>query len=331
MAYRRNLNLHCSSLVDTIFFSKLLAGILTYAEGMKQKLTIVVVVVLFVLGAAAGQDDDPVSSKLRVITASTTRVEAEFYTPTDGIHILSEVRNNGETVRILITTTGGESLFAVDRPLYSFGLVSIVGNEFLFVNETSDNGETKMTDYLVPLGYSQKVMRAIKRDRLSKILRYLNRETVNATATSAFEELIARPEVLLIKEAAFALGNTGLKGVNNPAAMAFYSTAIHLANELTVDDDDREDEISDELPFAIRGRRSTRYCTNSRSNCIKCPRGRKCLGLCGPGCRCWEFVCDDCCYNIGCYLHDKYACAFGRLFPSCWAFWYIGLVCTRGL
>ena len=43
------------------FFSKLLAEMLTYAEGMKQKLTIVVVVVLFVLGTAAGQDDDPVS------------------------------------------------------------------------------------------------------------------------------------------------------------------------------------------------------------------------------------------------------------------------------
>ena len=40
-------------------------------------------------------------------------------------------------------------------------------------------------------------------------------------ASSAIEELLARPEVLLIKDAAFALGSTGLRGADNPAAMAF--------------------------------------------------------------------------------------------------------------
>ena len=26
-----------------------------------------------------------------------------------------------------------------------------------------------------------------------------------------------------------------------------------------------------------------------------------CLGMCGPGCLCWSFVCDNCCYNRLCF------------------------------
>ena len=198
---------------------------------MERTLIFVVVVILFTFGVnarianrlPAAQED--AGSKLRMISASTERIEAEYYTPNGGIHILSEVRSSGEAVRVVITTTSGEPLFSLDRPLYSSGLVSIVGKEFLFVNKTLANGDRKLSEYVVPTGHSQRVMNAIKHHQVPKVL-HLDSEMVNATATNAIDELLARPEVLLIKDAAFAIGNTGLTGVGNPAAMAFYTTAL---------------------------------------------------------------------------------------------------------
>ena len=290
----------------------------------------------------AGQEDESVPSKLRMISASRERIEAEYYTPNGGIHILSEVRSSGEAVRVVITTTSGETIFAVDRPLYSTGLVSIVGKEFLFVNETLDNGDRKLTEYVVPTGYSQRVMNAIKHQQVPKVLRHLDSETVNTTVTTAVDELLARPEVLLIKDAAFAIGNTGLTGIDNPAAMAFYATALRFAKSAVVEGEDvasgegEEDGEVRGLLSKKRGRRGSwwsgpGWCRNSRSYCYNCPDGPNCLGLCGPECTCWWFVCADCCWNWGCNWHDRYGCPNGRNTVRCWLTAPVGLVCTPGL
>ena len=42
------------------------------------------------------------------------------------------------------------------------------------------------------------------------------------------------------------------------------------------------------------------YCKDLRSD----PYNNRCLGMCGPKCRCWSLVCSDCCYHKGCYEHD---------------------------
>ena len=120
---------------------------------MERTLIFVVVVILFTFGVdanrlPASQEDGP---KLRMISASTERIEAEYYTPNGGIHILSEVRSSGEAVRVVISTTSGEPLFSLDRPLYSSGLVSMVGKEFLFVNKTLANGEGNCQNTLFQL------------------------------------------------------------------------------------------------------------------------------------------------------------------------------------
>lgn len=310
-----------------------------------------VVVTLFTFGVnasitnrlPAGQEDESVPSKLRMISASTERIEAEYYTPNGGIHILSEVRRSGEAVRVVITTTSGETIFAVDRPLYSSGLVSIVGKEFLFVNETLDNGDRKLTEYVVPTGYLRRVMNAIKHHQVPKVLRHLDSETVNTTVTTAVDELLARPEVLLIKDAAFAIGNTGLRGVDNPAAMAFYATALRFAKSAVVEDEEvasgegEHDGEARGLLSKKRGRRGSwwsgpGWCSNSRYYCYNCPDGRYCRGLCGPGCTCWEWVCGDCCWNWGCNWHDRHGCGSGGTSSlQCWLTAPSALLCTPGL
>lgn len=109
-------------------------------------------------------------------------------------------------------------------------------------------------------------------------------------ASSAIEELLVRPEVLLIKDAAFALGSTGLRGADNPAAMAFYATTLHFTNALAVEEEDIASGELEDGGTPERVRRwgwldpsLTVWCSNSRSHCVNCPVGEKCYGLCGPG------------------------------------------------
>ena len=41
-----------------------------------------------------------------------------------------------------------------------------------------------------------------------------------------------------------------------------------------------------------------------------------CLGMCGYGCSCWWIVCNNCCFNRGCYEHDL-CCRKKFLSPQC--------------
>ena len=304
-------------------------------------LTIVLAVTLFITGIRAAVPFQPSDAagdeekKLQVISISNERVEARFYTPTTGIHIVSEVQSDREVAQLSIASIStGDMVFAVDYPIdHSQGLLTINGNEFFIVNETSSNEEEKLSAYSVPETYSVHVKTEMKRHNLPKsMLEQFDHENVNATARNAIEQLLMRPEVQLIASAAFALGDTGVYGRDNPAAMVFYTTALRFATVLNQD-------MATITPnhAAVSGRRNRRgfsdwlfgsYCSNSDSYCINCPTGSNCLGLCGPGCNCWWIVCGDCCYNIGCYLHDQYGCPGGTDTWQCWLTAPIALVCS---
>ena len=301
-------------------------------------LTFTLVAVLFISEiAAAPQPDtagDTDEQKLQIISVSKEHLEANFYTPTGGIQIVSKVRDDGELVRVSITSTSGETMFAVDYPLdQSQGLLTINGDEFFVVKETLNDRETKLTAYSVPEAYSVQVKTEMKHHILSKsLLGQLDREHVNTTARTAIEHFLMRTDVQIIAAAAVALGNTGLHGRDNPAAMAFYATALRIATILSQDhatispqtEGTQLDRYRRQWPW------QTEMCSSTGGYCYpgQCPRGSNCLGLCGPGCLCWWFVCRDCCYNVGCYLHDVYGCSGGTDTWSCWLSFPIGLICS---
>ena len=306
-------------------------------------LTIALAVTLFITGTRAAvpfQPSDAVGDeekKLQVISISNERVEARFYTPTTGIHIVSKVRSDREVAQLSIASLStGDTIFAVDYPIdHSQGLLTINGNEFFIVNETSSNEEEKLSAYSVPETYSVQVKTEMKRHNLPKsMLEQFDHENVNFTARSAIEQLLMRPEVQLIASAAFALGNTGVYGRDNPAAMVFYTTALRFAKVLNQDmaSTDYEVPLAPEGATALkhRNRRSYEYCSNSDSYCYTnyCPTGSNCLGMCGKGCTCWWIVCSGCCWNIGCYLHDQYGCAGGTDTWQCWLSAPIAILCS---
>ena len=74
----------------------------------------------------------------------------------------------------------------------------------------------------------------------------------------------------------------------------------------------------------FRSKRSD-YCLDLRSN----PHDDECLGMCGPGCTCWSFVCGNCCYNKLCLEHDK-CCRHNKYSLKCWLPFVYSLSCKGG-
>ena len=279
--------------------------------------------------AAGGTTDH--EPKLQIISATQERLEANFFlAPKTGIHILSQMHSNGELAQISITSLDGETIFAVDRPVDSTqSLLTLTGSEFLMVSEAQDSGESKVTEYAIAEPYSPQIKREMKQRLLSQsILQNLDSENVKISGKNAVENLLMHPEAQLIASAAIALGSTGLHGKDNPAAMAFYATALRFSTALGGHDHQDTGEA------AHRNKRwslDATYCSNSDSYCPAgfCPFESNCLGLCGPGCTCWWFICFDCCWNIGCYLHDLYGCTQGADALQCWVEAPTNLMCSE--
>lgn len=115
----------------------------------------------------------------------------------------------------------------------------------------------------------------------------------------ALQKLLDRNEIILLKEAAEAVGQRGINGKTTPAAMPFFMFALRATQLHT--------EGPHNVTSSLRNKRQS-YAYLDTSNpclttCPPCP-DEACYGLCGYGCWCWSFLCGDCCYHIGCYYHD---------------------------
>ena len=100
------------------------------------------------------------------------------------------------------------------------------------------------------------------------------------------------------------LGNSEVLRTVNPSAFSFYMLALRFSMF-------RPQYFETEL-VPKRTKRGgpncwwgKTHCSNNGECCYKCPETSDCLGLCGPGCRCWPWVCLDCCWNQLCYDHDQ--------------------------
>lgn len=237
---------------------------------------------------------DEEKGKLHVITINQEKIEGEYYGLTEGIHFLSELRGNLHFLSVV--KTNGDPLMIVKQIQPSNILMSVADTDFLIMENPPNSVLPKHSDYVIPKAFQKHVETAVKRNQISKqILRQLDDVNVNESRRSAFEQLVLHPEVELITEAAQALSHLGVRARENPAVLSFYTLARLLGRPRA------------SLPNTGYDQRS--HHPQKRS---LCPYGQlpyygygpDCLGMCGPGCTCWESVCDDCCVHRGCYDHD---------------------------
>ena len=63
--------------------------------------------------------------------------------------------------------------------------------------------------------------------------------------------------------------------------------------------------------------------------CAEKPLKERCTGMCGLGCRCWKWVCGDCCRHQGCYEHDICCNIYGRFTSYCALPFVYGFSCKK--
>ena len=152
-------------------------------------------------------------------------------------------------------------------------------------------------------------------------------ENSPAAIQASAEQLIRHPAMRLLEPAAQALSEElGINGKEEPASMLFFASAMKLS-ELYEDSKRSSSLVYQHTtprlnPFISASVQQELACLNT---CPPCPRLR-CLGMCGRRCRCWRFVCGDCCAHNGCFLHDK--CCAERGFFTAPCLFPFGFTCS---
>jgi len=294
---------------------------------------IILTVTLLVISAVQGNLGQPsainseTSGKLNLIFVSTESIEGEYY-GTNGlaIHFISDEERISITTFTYNTTSDSrgleEPILLLERlpVLGNARLMNILGAKVLYFNTTVDE-QSKIVDYFVPARYTARVESAIrshKRNRLHKMIRKLRRDRVAIERTA--EEKLRHPAVLLLQEAAFAMGKSGIEGRENPAALQLYVTAMRMLEW-------REKKLKEEGSGELLEEDNVleAFPRQKRSHCGGCTTGYcpdryhddRCVGMCGLGCSCWRRVCGDCCWQQGCYEHDLCCGACPRISPAC--------------
>lgn len=292
--------------------------------------TIILTVTLLVISAVQGNLGQPsainseTSGNLNLIFVSTESIVGEYY-GTNGLAIrfISDEERISITTFTYNTTSDSreveEQILLLERPpvLGNARLMNILGAKVLYFNTTVDE-QSKIVEYFVPAPYTARVESAIhshKRNRLHKVIRKLRRDRVSIERTA--EEKLRHPAVLLLQEAAFAMGESGIEGRENPAALQLYVTAMRILEWREKKLEEGSGELLEEDNVLEA------YPRQKRSHCRRCTTGYcpdryhdyGCVGMCGPRCWCWRFVCGDCCWQQGCYEHDR-CCSACTYFSS---------------
>lgn len=118
---------------------------------------------------------------------------------------------------------------------------------------------------------------------------------------SVMQAVFASKELALLPKLSKALGDAGLDGLRSQAALGLHRLAQHVSQAgLAADVALPSEDAASWMPQP--GSAEVPYCLDLRSD----PNHDGCFGMCGKGCSCWSWVCGDCCYHRGCYMHDSF-------------------------
>ena len=219
---------------------------------------------------------------------------------------------------LLIMTQGGKVLVNLMEPFYQDGkdrdqLVLIHGKPFL-----DHRRKNKATSYSIAVEEAKELMAAAEpkqetadqqheseneeelKEKVTKLVHKIIKDTTRdnqfhqQALCDAITDLQINPHTPLIIDAAIAMGRKkGIIGSDYPPVLPFYAFA-RVLNKLNDNVESAEND------------KETHVCENDLPCFEECPPCEKegCIGLCGRKCWCWEFVCDTCCWQKGCCVHD---------------------------
>ena len=270
-------------------------------------------------------------------TVTQEQLQGEYYGTEEGICFSATV--NATYVVLSITTISGENVVYIVHPLTSNMTMMGVSDTNFMVMEKNQQNRINYDEYVIP-SYAMNLMESIMTGNgkmTDDVRQKLDNKTVNETRQFVLYNLAMSYEAVLIIEAAQALGDRGIMGMDYPSVMSFYQFALRLANirEISSATEYKAGDsiASDSRGYQHRQRRAVR-CSSNGATCQsdRCPfqqGSNDCFGMCGKRCSCWSFVCGDCCVHQYCLTHDQccadrgfftFACisaAVRRPFASC--------------
>lgn len=258
------------------------------------------------------------SYSLRTTQTSHSRIKGRYLSSQGekGIHFDSIATNNYHSLSISTTQGKGVIVF-VQHNRKSPMRISVFDDHFILTKDPKNsNGHL---EYSVPRGLQKYMTIALRHPQVMSVLENrFDSASANLTRMAAILQLLQSNEAKLIVEAAKALGNRGIIGRDNPAAMTLYILALQLEKQRT--------RLGYQAVYSATNQEESytekkrRYCQSSKSTCSKdkCPvDGKDCVGLCGNKCTCWRIVCGDCCNQTMCHDHDHCCDKYGYFSWSC--------------
>ena len=265
----------------------------------KPNFLLAIVIASFLLGSmvksttATGQ-----KRGLFVSEVKPEKVEGEYHGPNECIQFSSEVRGGDHS--LVVTTTEGEPIVVVRKPKRTSTMTVKMGQtKFLVQMNQPGSGLPRYSDYVVPQAFHNLMESALSRSFIFRaLIQQLDSQNANKTRRRAIEDLAMRSEASSIVEAAKALGNAGVMGMDNPAAQQFYVLAMRLTKIKEMMQRGAVATSDGTLPI------STRYSFQDmhsmyayeQETCPECTTGscpyrgdqsNDCFGMCGRECSCW--------------------------------------------
>ena len=243
-----------------------------------------------------------VEGKTFLVTHLTrSYVEASYGNESVGVRFTSSTGN------LTVSSLNGEILVTAHTSHnggYRYEIVSLLGKYFMRDESLGDVPVTRrFAEYVQSTGNAERTF--IQRQLLLSFSRNSDEKI-----SDAVNRILQRPECQLLQQAAQQLSqqNSGhVNGKDYPGTLPFFMFASRVIeakqrvmsplleqskllrkrrNNVNVKDDDDDDDYDDDC----------------LDDCPPCEE-EGCLGMCGVRCMCWDFVCGDCCYHVGCYDH----------------------------
>ena len=251
------------------------------------------------------------------------RVDGSYMSPELGCGIVF----NSTRDSLAVTTLNGSRLVSAEERVGPIRLITLGDREFIQhrVVDPNDAESGAVRDYAIPK-YHGSFAGSQDHGKFAHLLGKLKKLDHNIHAKvlqKSMQRILTEPEIQLLHDAAVAMGQRGITGRGYPSALPLYMTAMRFSSNnpsTTITSDDLPPQsdthtYDEKQPehFFTRMKRSSQTCLT------KCPpcKSKKCLGLCGRGCTCWKWACDNCCYHKGCYYHDL-CCRKNPYSLACW-------------
>lgn len=221
---------------------------------------------------------------------------------------LTGIRFFSTVASLHVADLGGKILLSASEMVGPFRMVQIGDTAFL---QHSQNGY--IHEYEIPPSAAERLRSSalsetVFREILAEVEAAEAGAGVRLSVESSILRLLEKPETVLFERAAFSMGDDyAIIGSEYPCALPFYIATLQVKRRQI----DFEIEAAGSNLYARGGVIEHAIRSGARGNrddsclqsCPPCPE-ESCLGMCGPDCKCWKFVCGDCCYHLGCYDHD---------------------------